>query len=124
MLGERIALLRRKHKMSQKELSKAIGVSASAVGMYEQGRREPPAEILVRLAEMFSVSTDFLLTGESRSADTAALRRLLAKFVADSSLKKEDAALILSTILSLTHEEKSAIIMSAEQITDAAYTNF
>ena len=63
MLGARIAALRRQAGMNQGELAKKLGISPSAVGMYEQGRREPSAEMLVRLADAFSVSTDFLLTG-------------------------------------------------------------
>jgi len=112
MLGARIALLRRDRAMSQRELSKALGISASAVGMYEQGRRQPPAELLVKIAELFCVSTDFLLTGESAHTDAPMLRRLLADFRRDTNLERADAALILSTILSeeLTQGEKSAIL--------------
>ena len=49
MLGDRIALLRRGRKWSQTELAKRLHISASAVGMYEQGWREPS---LVGLAEL------------------------------------------------------------------------
>ena len=63
MLGQRIAALRRDAGMSQAELARQLQVSASAVGMYEQGRREPAAETLVAMARVFGVSTDYLLTG-------------------------------------------------------------
>lgn len=68
MMGARIAALRRKAGMSQAELAQLLQCSASAVGMYEQGRREPAADILVRLAEVFAVSTDYLLTGKAQDA--------------------------------------------------------
>ena len=45
--------------------------------MYEQGRREPPAELLVAMAEEFGVSTDFLLTGKATIVDTVDLTHLL-----------------------------------------------
>ena len=64
MLGARIAALRRAAGWSQAELAQKLQISASAVGMYEQGRREPAAEQLVRLAELFYVSVDYLLTGK------------------------------------------------------------
>lgn len=64
MLGLRIALLRVEKGWSQAELAKRIGVSASAVGMYEQGRREPSLMILVHLARELDVTTDYLLTGK------------------------------------------------------------
>lgn len=63
MLGARIASLRRKEGWSQSELARRLQISASAVGMYEQGRREPSADTLVALARTFGVSTDYLLTG-------------------------------------------------------------
>ena len=63
MLGLRIALLRVEKGWSQAELAKRIGVSASAVGMYEQGRREPSLALVVCLARQFCVTTDYLLMG-------------------------------------------------------------
>ena len=69
MLGARIAMLRRQQGMSQKELGARLGVSPSTIGMYEQDRREPDCAALVSLAEIFGVSTDFLLTGNVRAAE-------------------------------------------------------
>lgn len=58
MLGVRIALLRIEKGISQAELAKRLRVSASAVGMYEQGRRMPSLDLVVRLAREFGVTTD------------------------------------------------------------------
>lgn len=63
MLGQRISLLRRQAGMSQAALAARLGISPSAVGMYEQGRREPSVELLIRLSELFGVTADYLLTG-------------------------------------------------------------
>ena len=63
MLGPRIAALRHDAGWSQAELAKKLRVSASAIGMYEQSRREPSADTLVTLAGLFGVTTDYLLTG-------------------------------------------------------------
>ncbi len=67
MLGARIAALRRQAGFSQAELAQRLRISASAVGMYEQGRREPAADLLVALADVFGVSVDYLLTGSPRT---------------------------------------------------------
>ena len=64
MLGARIAALRRAAGLSQGELARRLQVSTSAIGMYEQGRREPSAEILVALSRIFGVTVDYLLTGQ------------------------------------------------------------
>ena len=92
MLGIRIVILRISKGWSQAELAQRIGVSASAVGMYEQGRREPSLGLLVRLAQELGATTDYLLTGEapgsnltvepkspSQSVRTEALYRLLSR---------------------------------------------
>lgn len=65
MLGNRIALLRWKHGMSQAVLADRLNISTSAIGMYEQGRRMPSLDMVVRLAREFDVTTDYLLTGET-----------------------------------------------------------
>lgn len=72
MLHERIHFLRQKSGLSQSELAQMLHISASTVGMYEQGRRVPGVDILVRLSVLFDVSLDYLVTGaEFRSARTA-----------------------------------------------------
>lgn len=64
MLGARIAALRKAAGMNQSQLAKALKISPSAVGMYEQGRRQPSAEILADIAALFNVTIDFLVTGK------------------------------------------------------------
>lgn len=56
--------LRKEQKMNQKQLAALVGVSASAIGMYEQGRREPDHATLQKLAEVLHVSVDYLLGKE------------------------------------------------------------
>ena len=63
-MGERIAQLRQKMGLSQTALAKALGLSASTIAMYEQGRREPSVTIIVTLARTLGVTIDFLLTGQ------------------------------------------------------------
>lgn len=77
MLGARIASLRQGFGMSQAELAKRLHISPSAVGMYEQGRREPSVQILIALSKVFGVSLDYLLSGQVDTVrDVAALHRL------------------------------------------------
>ena len=97
MLGARVAALRRQAKMSQAELAKALAVSPSAVGMYEQGRREPSMDRIVALSRLFGVSADFLLTGEILTpGDEAAMRRVVGALRAradrEITLRRTDGA--------------------------------
>ncbi len=61
MFGENLRALRRKAGYTQKECARLLGISTSAVGMYEQGRREPDQKLLMKMAETFDVSLDRLL---------------------------------------------------------------
>ena len=67
MLGLRKAAQRKRMGISQTQLARRLQISAGAIGMYEQGRREPLSDILVRLSKELGVSVDYLLTGNSYS---------------------------------------------------------
>ena len=77
MLGARIAVLRRQAGLSQNGLAQRLRISPSAVGMYEQGRREPSLDTVVAMAEIFGVSTDYLLTGRIPPREQQALMAML-----------------------------------------------
>ena len=63
MLARRIGELRIKKGLSQSQLADMLHVSASTIGMYEQGRRTPSIDMLVELSRAFGVSLDYLITG-------------------------------------------------------------
>ena len=77
MLGARIAALRRSTGLSQAQLAEKLRISPSAMGMYEQGRREPSAETLVALSEVLEVSTGYLLTGRPTQQECSRLENIL-----------------------------------------------
>ena len=52
--------LRKRDNINQLELARAIGVSRSAIGMYESGKREPDFETMESIADYFNVSMDYL----------------------------------------------------------------
>ena len=61
MLGERLAFLRRRENLSQKELGDKLNISHYTISSYEKGRSEPSDELKARLARFFGVSADYLL---------------------------------------------------------------
>lgn len=60
-LGEILKELLSLHNMTQKQLAEALDLSPSALGNYIQGTREPDYHTLMRIADFFHVTTDFLL---------------------------------------------------------------
>ena len=59
--GTRLKELRLQAGLTQKQLSEQIGVTKSVVSFYELRERTPSPEILVKLATVFHVSSDYLL---------------------------------------------------------------
>ena len=59
--SDMLTFLRKREGFSQKELADKIGVSRSAIGMYEAGEREPDFETLEALADTFNVNMNTLL---------------------------------------------------------------
>lgn len=70
MFSERMKELRRKNHMTQKEMAKVLHVSTSTIGMYEQGRRDPDAQLLRKLSNTFHVSADYLLEVQLKNETT------------------------------------------------------
>lgn len=61
MIGQRIRDLRKQKRMSQTELAKSAGVSQATVTAWETGKAEPSSSAVARLADIFNVTTDYLL---------------------------------------------------------------
>ena len=53
--------LRESHCLTQAELAKKLQISSSTIAMYERGARNPDPDMLVRIADFFDVTTDYLL---------------------------------------------------------------
>ena len=63
-IGKRICALRKERGMKQEELAQRLDVSGQAVSKWENDQTCPDISLLPRLAEVFGVTTDYLLTGE------------------------------------------------------------
>ena len=60
-MENRILELRKERNMTQMSLSTSIHVSQETISAYETGRHDPTAENLIRIANFFQVSVDYLL---------------------------------------------------------------
>ncbi|MEN4813365.1 helix-turn-helix domain-containing protein [Bacillus velezensis] len=70
MLGVRLKELRKSkssklnREIKQEEVAKNIGVARTTYAMYEQDKRQPDYETLIKLADYYEVTTDYLLRDE------------------------------------------------------------
>jgi len=65
MLATRLKQLRADKNINQIQLASEMGVNQGTVGKWETGDRKPDSGMLMRLADYFSVTVDYLLGGES-----------------------------------------------------------
>ena len=66
--GDILNILRKRDNLTQKELAQKLGISLSAISMYERGKREPDFETLEAIADYFNVNMNFLLGKEPISS--------------------------------------------------------
>ena len=78
--GKVLKNLRLQANLSQSELAQMLGISRSAVSSYENGTRSPNHDVLLKLAALFNVSTDYLLGNESRQPQINPTDELLKDF--------------------------------------------
>lgn len=118
MFGERLKELRKREGLTQEQLGCELGVKASTVGMYEQGRRTPDNRTLKKICDRFSVSADYLVTDTDRdvgvmlcdlrarlsSSDTLLFNGVLLS--ADDARKVLDA-MELGAKIAMTADEKN-----------------
>lgn len=60
-LAERLRELRKERTLRQEHVAVALDISMSAYCNYEQGKREPTASVIIRMADYYDVTTDYLL---------------------------------------------------------------
>ncbi len=65
-LGNKLKTLRIQRQMTLKDVACRVGVSKSIVSAYENGSRRPSYEMLIKLARLFDVTTDYLLGLEQK----------------------------------------------------------
>lgn len=58
---ENLRLLRKRSKLNQKELATKLGIDQRTISHYELGDTNLPIDVLMKLADFFGVSTDYLL---------------------------------------------------------------
>ena len=105
-LGNRLAAVRNKVRLSQEEMSQRLGISRSAYQNYERGQRDLTAQLLLVIYEEFDVDPLWMLegdteTGKSRHHEEAAIayrrigiaveRRIIERGLTITPEKKWDA---------------------------------
>ncbi len=84
--SQRLKQLRKDKHLTQVQVAQRIGVTASMVSSYETDIRLPSYEVLVRIADVFGVTVDYLLCRQEK------------RFLDISELSDEEAAAVCALI--------------------------
>lgn len=107
--GEKLRQLRKRKKLTQEQMAESIEVHESHVGRYEKDLSSPSAQVLIRIAKLFNVSTDYLLFDDRN--DTSTLQKisdneLFAQFQEVDKMNEEKRELVKRIIAMAINEDK------------------
>jgi transcriptional regulator with XRE-family HTH domain len=117
MLSKRLIELRKKKRITQMEISKKLGIARSTYAGYENGDRKPDSEMIIKLANYFGVSIDYLLCRtddptppieEKEKINIMDLKKALMEKEltwGGQKLKKEDQEVLRKIILAVLERE-------------------
>lgn len=106
---ENLKKAREKVGLTQAQAAEAIGVSDGTYKNYEQGKREPNGDKMVTIANLFNVTTDYLLGREPAPNPFS-----------DLNLSEEDEANVVAKYMSLPPEIRACMLDVLVQLGDAA----
>lgn len=93
-IGHKLKELRIGNSLQQDQVARLVGVERSTVSLWENDLRQPSFALLVRLADLYGVTTDYLLgRTNSRSLDL-------------SGLTADEAAMISQLVASMTAKNR------------------
>ena len=59
-----LKILRKKNRITQRDLAIALHISQTSVSKYERGESEPDLEMIIKMADFFGVSIDEFVRGK------------------------------------------------------------
>ena len=65
-IGERIKHIRKAKGFSMNDVSLHMGINKASLSSYENNKYDPSAQVIVKLCELFDISSDWLLTGKEK----------------------------------------------------------
>lgn len=116
-IGKRIKELRKCKHITQIELSEYLNVGQSTLANFEGGRRIIPVDIIIKLANYFNVTTDYLLGISSIPTSDSHTNTL------NSSITlSEDEQKLVDTYRQLSSDEKQVVLGKAIDLKLTSYS--
>lgn len=93
-ISERIKLIRKCTRSSEKEFAAKIGVYVDILSQWENNALSPTLEELIKISQTYNISTEFLLNGNANNSD----RELLDKKLSKEDLLNEIKSFLLNNL--------------------------
>ncbi len=96
MFAQRLRELRTSKNLDQKDIANALGVLDATVSMWETGKRVPYHELLIKIADFFDVSIDYLLGYKKNISvyeQSLLEKEVIKKFLTNAGYIKEEETL-------------------------------
>lgn len=106
--GARLKDLRDKQKLTQTELAKLTGLHYTQIGRYEKDKTMPSSDVLKKLADVLTVSIDYLIEGSTEETAKSFLhdRDLLRQFKEVEKLNQKDKETVKTLIDAFLSKKK------------------
>ncbi len=107
MFGKRLREVRLARHVTQQKLADTVGIALRSYQCYEQGTREPPLDMLLKLADALDVSVDYLM-GRSETPTVAVACAIPAEF--HGAVLKELEKIGISKEQIVTESPRAAVV--------------
>lgn len=112
ILGDRIKKERENLNLTRNDLANKLGVSYSAIAMYEQGNREPNNELTIKLCQIFNCSMDYLMGLTSYKNPKEDLEKELYKL----NLTEDEFDEMISLLIDENNENLDKILQNTNNV--------
>ena len=112
--ANKLSYLRKKEKMSQEQLANKLNISPSTVGMYETAKRQPDNEMVTKIANLFNVSTDYLLDNDLNDVNVSEDNKKLVQSLVDGLTNPLNKALYSKASELKNDRDKEAVLKVIE----------
>lgn len=115
-LGEKIRDLRNKRGMKQEDLAKRVKVAGRLISLYENDKTIPSTDVVRRIAEVFGVTTDYLIYKDDRNGGIIKDRELFNEISIIDKMSEEEKEFIkrLLRALIVDNRLKDVVCLKSE----------
>ena len=115
-MGTRLKELRLNAGYTGEEVGRMLQVSKSAISMWEKDLRSPSADLIERFADIYGVSTDYIITGRESNAPKGYYHDQEAAEYAEYLRTRPHAKILFSASKDMTKEDMEEAVRYIEYL--------